>query len=90
MLLVYPCILQNYYIKKKKKKEMATQLQQQLQKLFDKGGFLLRKWNSSETIVLKDIAPELLAQQPLHTFTEREDEYTKTLGIEWNAHLDQF
>ena len=61
--------------------EMATQLQQQLQKLL---------WNSSETIILKDIAPELLAQQPLHTFTEREDEYTKTLGIEWNAHLDQF
>ena len=39
---------------------------------------------------MKDIAPELLAQQLLHTFTEREDEYTKTLGIEWNAHLDQF
>ena len=25
--------------------EMAIQLQQQLQKLFDKGGFLLQKWS---------------------------------------------
>ncbi len=66
--------------------EMATQLQQQLQKLFDKSCF--------GNGILQDIAPELLAQQPLHTLTEstltERDEYTKTLGIEWDARLDQF
>ena len=67
----------------------AIELQQQLQNLFGKGGFLLRKWNSSEAAVVQSIDPDLRDQQFLHTFSES-DEYTKTLGVEWNACLDQF
>ncbi len=37
----------------------AIELHVQLQALFNKGGFLLRKWNSSELAVLQQIDPEL-------------------------------
>lgn len=69
--------------------EEAIELHVQLQTLFDKGGFLLRKWNSSEYAVLQHIAHELRDQQSIRTISEP-DEYTKTLGVEWNANLDHF
>ena len=61
--------------------EEALQLQKQLQELFSRGGFLLRKWNSSEATVLQHIAPELWDSQSLHAIPDP-DEYTKTLGIQ--------
>ena len=64
-------------------------MQTQLQDLFSKGGFLLRKWNSSEPVVFQHISPELLDTQSKHVIPDPE-EYTKTLGVEWNASLDQF
>ena len=67
----------------------AIQLQKQLQELFSGGGFLLRKWNSSEAVVLQHIAPDLWDSQSLHTIPDP-DEYTKTLGIQWNSGLDHF
>ena len=69
--------------------EGAIELHAQLQTLFDKGGFLLRKWNSSEPAVLQQIAAELRDQQSVRTMSEH-DEYTKTLGVDWNAKLDHF
>ena len=41
----------------------AIDLCVQLQALFNQGGFLLRKWNSSEMAVLQQIEPELRDQQ---------------------------
>ena len=69
--------------------EEAIQLQKQLQELFSRGGFLLRKWNSSEAVVLQHIAPKLRDSQSLYPIPDP-DEYTKTLGIQWNSGLDHF
>ena len=70
-------------------KDEAIQLQNELQTLFGKGGFLLRKWNSSEPDILEQIAPELCDQQSVCTISEP-DSYTKTLGIEWGVRQDHF
>ena len=67
----------------------AVELQQQLQGLFSKAGFLLRKWHSSELTVLKHIPPDLKDPQ-LTQAIPNPSEYTKTLGIEWNASMDLF
>ena len=69
--------------------EEAVDLHQQLVTLFSKGGFLLRKWNSSNPQVVDCIDPELRGVQPTHQIHTPED-YTKTLGIEWNANMDHF
>ena len=68
---------------------ISIKLQAQLHSLLSKGGFLLRKWNSSEAEVLSCIPPDLkdaLAIQSLPAPVE----YTKTLGIEWNSSMDHF
>ena len=52
-------------------------------------GFVLRKWNSSETSVLKRIPPDLLDSNFTYVISDAE-EYTKTLGLEWNPKLDHF
>jgi hypothetical protein len=67
----------------------AITLQQQLQELFNRGGFLLRKWNCSDPSVLKHLPDELKDTQsprPLPVIKE----YTKTLGIEWSPAMDHF
>ena len=69
--------------------EEAVELQKQLQNLFSQGGFLLRKWNSNDPIVLQHVAPDLKETQVTHAITEAET-YTKTLGIEWNSNSDHF
>ena len=67
----------------------ATKLQRQLQELFSKGGFLLRKWCSSDPAVLKHLTPELKDAPPQHPIPDA-NEYTKTLGIQWNSRMDHF
>ena len=69
--------------------EETIDLQDQLQKLFGQGGFLLRKWNCSEQAVLQHIPSDLRDSQSTLSipFTE---EYTKTLGVGWNSNLDHF
>jgi hypothetical protein len=67
----------------------AISLQQQLQELFIHGGFLLRKWNSSEPDVLRNIDLELRDSIEVLTISDS-DNYTKTLGLEWNTSLDCF
>ena len=61
--------------------EEAMDLHQQLLNLFAKGGFLLRKWNSSNPRVLCHIEPELQDTQSTHHIPSP-DEYTKTIEIE--------
>ncbi len=58
--------------------DQAIQLQGELQESFMKGGFLLRKWNSSDPTVLENVTPELKDTQP----SPSSEQYTKTLGIE--------
>ena len=69
--------------------ETTIQLQQQLQKLFERGGVLLHKWNSSEPKVLEHIDPSLLDQQSI-LMLPQSGEYTKALGVERNPSLDHF
>ena len=67
----------------------AIELQRELQALFERGGFLLRKWNASEPSVLEHIPTELRDAHDILSLSESA-EYTKALGIEWNAANDQF
>ncbi len=69
--------------------EGAVNLQRQLQELFSRGGFLLRKWKSSNPAVLQNLDSSLLdpeAAQAIHD----PDNFSKTLGLEWSARLDSF
>ena len=67
----------------------AIGLHHQLLNLLVKGGFLLRKWSSSDPAVLRHISPELRDPQSTHHMPSP-DGYTKTLSIECNANLDHF
>ncbi len=69
--------------------EGAISLQRQLQQLFENGGFLLRRWNSSEPEVLQCIEPSLRDSIEILNISGTE-EYTKTLGLEWNTTHDPF
>ena len=69
--------------------EQAIEAQSQLQGLFSQAGFVLRKWNSSESSVLQRIPPDLLDSNSTYVISDTE-EYTKTLGLEWNPKLDHF
>ena len=54
-----------------------------------KGGFLLRKWSCSDPYVLESIPTDLRDSQAT-VILSHSDQYTKTLGIEWNASCDHF
>ena len=69
--------------------EQAVKLQRELQEAFSLGGFLLQKWNSSEPDVLRHLSDDLKATQSSCTIPDP-DQYTKTLGIEWNSKADHF
>ena len=43
--------------------EQTVELQHELQALFDKGGFLLKKWNACEPSVLQQVDPDLCDSQ---------------------------
>ena len=67
----------------------AISLYHQLLNLFHHGGFLLRKWNSSEPSVLQRIDPDLRDSIEVLNLSGSE-EYAKTLGLEWNTTMDHF
>ena len=67
--------------------EQAIQLQEEMCYLFQIGGFLLHKWNCSDAKVLQRISPELRDSRRVITLSDSE-QYTKTVGIEWNPHDD--
>ena len=69
--------------------ETAIILQRELCDLFIRGGFLLRKWNSSDDQVLQNIPPKLLESTNVHAISDI-NAYTKTLGLEWNIVTDTF
>jgi hypothetical protein len=59
--------------------EKAVQLQNQLQAPFSRGGFLLRKWKSSEPSLLQHVPPHLLDSQPSHSISEAK--------VSWDEHV---
>lgn len=69
--------------------EEAVELYKELLGLFAQAKLLLRKWNSNDPRVLEHIPPELQDPQLVHKIADV-NEYTKTLGVEWNARLDHF
>ena len=69
--------------------QKAIELRVQLQELFSRGGFLLRKWRSSEPTVLQHVPPHLLDHQQSQAIPEP-DGFSKALGIEWSPSLDCF
>lgn len=69
--------------------ESALLLYQQLTALFDRGGFVLRKWNSNDPFVVEQIPEDLRDSRKVQTLSE-ETSYSKTLGIEWNVATDHF
>ena len=69
--------------------EGAINLHLKLVELFDRGIFLLRKWNSSDTTVLQSINPNLRDSLEVLTISGS-GEYTKALGLEWNTTFDHF
>lgn len=69
--------------------EEAILLQQQLQELFDSGGFLLCKWKTSHPQVLVNVPVHLLDCFPDQPILDHEN-FAKALGIEWSAKLDCF
>ncbi len=69
--------------------EEAVKLQEQLQGLFARGGFLLRKWKSSEPAALRHLPPDLLDPQLSQTIRDLEG-FAKALGVEWSTSLDSF
>ena len=64
----------------------ATELQKKIQDVFDKGGFLLRKWNSSNRAALRHLPPHLVDTSPSHNLP-KDTNFTKVIGIEWNTKL---
>ena len=68
--------------------EGAVMLQGQLHGLFAQGGFLHRKWRSSEPAALRH-PPDLLDPQLTQTIHDSEG-FAKALGVEWSASLDCF
>lgn len=67
----------------------AIKLQDQLQSLFSKEGFLLCGWNSSDPHILAKLPDKIQDSQPEQALTIS-DQYTKTLGITWNVSRDHF
>ena len=64
--------------------EGAIKLHHELMALFDNGGFLLRKWISSDPSILQQIDPNLRDAQCTLSISNPES-YIKTLGIERNS-----
>ena len=67
----------------------AIRLRREMQQLFQIGCFKLRKWKANERDVLASI-PEDLRENKTKQEIHHQDEYTKVLGVEWNAVADCF
>ena len=69
--------------------ETAVELQDQLQNLFSRGGFLLHKWKTNEPSILSHLSSELTESNSIQLISDP-NQYSKTLGIEWHATTDNF
>ena len=68
----------------------AIHLREELQQLFNKGHFTLRKWNSSDPTVFKSIPAELSDAQNVLCISELEHNSAIMLGVKWDAKSDVF
>ncbi|GFU49793.1 integrase catalytic domain-containing protein [Trichonephila clavipes] len=59
----------------------------EIQNLLKSGGFILRKWSSSQPKVLQDLDTSLLASKPLHSLGDEESKQ-RVLGLIWNLKTD--
>ena len=69
--------------------ETAVTIHCELQSLFSRGGFTLRKWNSSELSVLEAIPSELCENREVLSISDSNG-HPKTLCLEWNVAMDAF
>ena len=65
-------------------------LREQLQDLFSRGCFQLRKWNSSAPQVLESIPPTLREAEEILSISDSGTGIAKTLGIQWDTKSDSF
>ena len=72
-----------------KTKEEGINLYQQLQQLFQNGAFKLHKWDSNSRHVLNAIPKEIRSTTSTAILPES-DNFTKTLGLDYNSRQDQF
>ena len=68
----------------------AIQLRIQLQCLFSRACFQLRKWNSNEAQVLDSVPSELREAEEVLSMSDSGTGVAKTLGIEWDTRSDSF
>lgn len=91
--LAYKAVMESFYVDDgltgADTPEQALKMHKELHKLFSRAGLLLRKWNSNEPQVLLCILSELQDSQSVHQIPDS-NEYTKTLGVEWNTTHDHF
>ncbi|KAG6454118.1 hypothetical protein O3G_MSEX008494 [Manduca sexta] len=66
--------------------EAAKQLHDDLIRLLKSGGFNLRKWRSN----IPELSDDSYKSNNQDSFNFKQAEYTKTLGLCWNPHLDVF
>ena len=64
----------------------AIKLRFEMQEIFELGGFVLRKWKSSELAVLAQIRHDLVDNQSTQSLDI--DHYTKVIGMKWNTTSD--
>lgn len=88
--LAYKAVIESFYVDDgltgADTMEEAVKLHKELLDLFAKAKLLLRKWNSNDPQVLEHIPSELQDPHLVHKIPDA-NEYTKTLGVEWNARL---
>ena len=65
----------------------AAELQQEIEDLFEKGGFMLRKWKLNNSAALRHLPPCLVDSRPSHDLPA-DTNFKKVLAIEWNTDLD--
>ena len=67
----------------------AIRFCEDLQKLFSLGGFTLRKWKDSDSVVAQSIPLQYCNEEPSHLI-QYSKAFTKVLGLEWNIVIDTF
>ncbi|XP_026323275.1 uncharacterized protein LOC113232713, partial [Hyposmocoma kahamanoa] len=70
--------------------ESSEQLITELIELLKQGGFNLRKWNSNEPTILKNLQDDQRCNKTTINFTPEQTSNTKTLGMRWNPAADTF
>ena len=69
---------------------MAVLLRQQLQEMFSRAGFQLKKWNSNEPSVLSNIPEELKETNKSVAISGQNHQFAKTLAIERDITMESF